>query len=173
MPSSMLLMAPFASRCARSLRGAPGRGASTPSPAAPRPAPRPPPPPLAPVSTTGEAEIIVVVGFGRTPQKVPVRVPIGLALTMCAGAMSPANAAQANALAAKGLVTWVNYPALRRGRGGYSIPSFFVDGRGQSMEEAIDIEGEVVEAWHKKEETIVLSAITRMIARLVAGEVVQ
>lgn len=128
---------------------------------------------LPPVEQTGEAELMVLVGFGRVPQKVPVRVPIGLALTMVSGALAPGDVARANALAAKGLVTWVNYPVLRPGKGGYSTPTFFIDGRGHSMEEAIDVEAEVVDAWHKKESTIVLAAITRMIARLVAGEVVE
>ena len=129
--------------------------------------------PLPPVTETGEAEIVVLVGFGRIPQKVPVRVPIGVALTMVSGALAPGDAARANALALKGLVTWVNYPALRPGKGSYAIPSFVLDERPQPMEEAIDVESHVVEAWQKKEQTIVLAAITRMIARLVAGEIAE
>lgn len=129
--------------------------------------------PLPPVAETGEAELVVIVGFGRTPQKMPMRIPIGLALTMVAGGLSPYNAARANELAAKGLVTWVNFPTLRPGRGGYSIPTFALDGRPQAMEEALDVEGEVREAWKKKEGTIILAAITRMIARLAAGEIAQ
>jgi hypothetical protein len=129
--------------------------------------------PLAPPSETGEAEIVVVVGFGRVPQKVPVRVPIGLALTMSAGLIAAGDAAQANALAAKGLVTWVNYPALRPGQGGYAIPSYFLDEQPQMLEEAVDVEAHVVESWHKKEPTVVTAAITRMVARLVAGEIAQ
>lgn len=129
--------------------------------------------PQPPVGEAGDAELVVVVGFGRVPQKEPVRVPIGLALTMVSGDLAAGDAARANALAAKGLVTWVNYPVLRPGRGGYAIPSFFLDGRAQSMEEAIDVESEVVEAWHKKESTIVLAAVTRMIARMVAGEIAE
>jgi hypothetical protein len=128
---------------------------------------------LPPVGEAGDAELVVVVGFGRVPQKEPVRVPIGLALTMVSGDLAAGDAARANALAAKGLVTWVNYPVLRPGRGGYSVPSFLLDGRPQSMEEAIDVESEVVEAWHKKEGTIVLAAVTRMIARMVAGEIAE
>jgi hypothetical protein len=128
---------------------------------------------LPPVSETGEAELVVIVGFGRIPQKVPVRLPIGLAVTMTAGALSAGDAAQANALAAKGLVTWVNYPALRPGQGGYATPTFFLDDQPQPLEEAIDVEAHVVEAWHRKESTIIVAAITRMIARLVAGEVAQ
>ncbi len=129
--------------------------------------------PLPPVSETGEAELLVAVGFGRVPQKVPERIPIGLALTLLAHDISPADHARANALAAKGLVTWINYPALARGKGGYSIPTFALDGRGQAMEEALDVEAEVREAWKKNEGTVILAAVTRTIARVVAGEVAQ
>jgi tetratricopeptide (TPR) repeat protein len=126
---------------------------------------------LPPVAATGEADLCVVVGFGRVPQKIPVRIPIGLALTFVSGSISPNDAAQANALAAKGLVTWVNYPTLGKARGRYSIPTFSLDGRPLPMEEALDVEAEVRTAWKEIEGTIILSAITRMVARAVAGEV--
>jgi hypothetical protein len=129
--------------------------------------------PLDPPSATGEGEVLVVVGFGRVPQKEPRRIPIGLALTLTAGALSPGNAAQANALAAKGLVTWVNYPTLGPSRGSYSIPSLVVDGRGAAMEQALDVEDEVRKSWKNKEGTIIAAAITRTITRIVAGEVAQ
>ena len=129
--------------------------------------------PMPPTSETGEGEILVVVGFGRIPQKVPVRIPIGLALTLVAGHLSPRDHARANELAAKGLVTWINYPTLGRGKGGYSAPSFVLDGRPMPMEEALDVEAEVREAWKKRETTVILSAITRMLTRMVAGEVAQ
>jgi uncharacterized protein len=129
--------------------------------------------PLPPTSETGEGEILVVVGFGRVPQKVPKRIPVGLALTLVAGHMAPGDAARANALAAKGLVTWVNFPTLGPSRGSYAIPTFWLDGRPEMLEEALDVEHEVRKAWHKKEGTLILAAITRMIARAVAGEVAQ
>ena len=129
--------------------------------------------PMPSTAETGEGEILVVVGFGRIPQKVPVRIPIGLALTIVAVHMSPRDHARANELAAKGLVTWINYPTLGRGKGGYSAPSFEVDGRQVAMEEALDVEGEVRAAWKKREPTVILSAITRMLTRMVAGEVAQ
>jgi uncharacterized protein len=125
------------------------------------------------VAETGEGEIVVVVGFGRVPQKVPVRIPIGLALTLVAMHMPARDYAKANELAAKGLVTWINYPTLGKGKGGYSAPSFSLDGRPMQMEEALDVEAEVRESWKKHETTVILSAITRMVARLVAGEVAQ
>lgn len=130
-------------------------------------------PPLDPPVATGEAEILVVVGFGRTPQKVPQRIPIGLALTLVAGSISPRDHARANALAAKGLVTWVNFPTLGRGKGGYAQPTFELDGRPQPMEEGLDVEAEVRASWKKREGTLILAAITRMLTRMVAGEVAE
>jgi tetratricopeptide (TPR) repeat protein len=129
--------------------------------------------PLEPPGAVGQGEVLVVVGFGRVPQKEPRRIPIGLALTLTAGALSPGNAAQANALAAKGLVTWVNYPTLGPSRGSYSIPSLAVDGRGVGMEQALDVESEVRKSWQKQEGTIIAAAITRTVTRIVAGEVAQ
>ena len=102
-----------------------------------------------------------------------MRIPIGLALTLVSGSISPHDHAKANELAAKGLVTWVNYPTLGRGKGGYAIPTFSLDGRPMAMEQALDVEAEVRRAWKQKEGTVILAAITRMIARLVAGEVAQ
>ncbi|KYG11030.1 hypothetical protein BE21_58370 [Sorangium cellulosum] len=129
-----------------------------------------PPPPLA---EAGEAELVVVVGFGRVPQKVPQRLPIGLALTLVADDISPFDRARANELAAKGLVTWVNYPTLARGKGGYAIPTLKLDGRSQPLEQALDVEAQVRSAWKKSEGTIILSAITRTLARVAAGEAAQ
>lgn len=129
--------------------------------------------PLPPTSETGEAEIVVLIAFGRVPQKIPKRIPIGLALTLVSGSISPHDRAQANELAAKGLVTWINYPTLGKSRGKYSQPNLFVDGRPVALEQAMDVEAEVRKAWEAREGAIILAAITRMIARVIAGEAVQ
>lgn len=128
--------------------------------------------PLPPVGETREHEVFFVLGYGRVPAKEPRRIPIGLALTLTAGILSPHDHAQANALAARGLVTWVNYPVLGRSRGKYDSPDAWIGGRPVSLELAMDVEGEVRKAWEKEEPTVVASAIVRLIARAVAGEVV-
>jgi len=128
--------------------------------------------PLESVATRGDSELLVIIGYGRVPQKIPERIPIGLALTMVSGMISPGDAAQANELAAKGLVTWINFPRLGKSRGRYSIPDMWIDGRPHPVEHALDIEAEVRKEWEEREPTVVLSAITRMIARVVAGEAV-
>ena len=91
---------------------------------------------------------------------------------MVSGIISPGDAAQANELAAKGLVTWINFPRLGKSRGRHSIPEVWVDGRPHTVEHALDIEAEVRKEWDEREPTLVLSAITRMITRVLAGEAV-
>jgi hypothetical protein len=124
-------------------------------------------------AASGEGEIVFVIGYGRVPHKIPQRVPIGLALTWSAGAISPDNAKKANELAAQGLVTWINYPTLGPERGGYEIPACVLDGKFVQLEEAVDVTTQVRGEWKKIEGKIIVSAITRMITRLAAGAVVK
>jgi hypothetical protein len=135
-----------------------------------RPAPpgAPPAPPGAARGDTGD--VLVVVGYGRVPGKIPNRVPIGLALTLVAGDIEPGKAAAANRLAAQGLVTWVNYPSLGPEHGGYALPEVAVDGSFVQLTEAVDVTTQVREEWKKIEGKIILSAITRLIARVAVGQ---
>lgn len=126
-------------------------------------------PPLA----AEEAEILVVMGYGRVPHKTAKRVPIGLALTYCAGAISPGDAAMANRLAAQGLVTWVNYPELLPEQGAYEIPTLLVDGHRVVMEQSVDVSAQVRAAWDEIQGKVIASAITRMISRAAVGAGVQ
>lgn len=115
-------------------------------------------------------EVLFVVGYGRVPHKVPERIPIGLALTLFADALSPNDVAGANKLAAQGLVTWINFPTLAPGQGNYAVPAVNLDGRSIQLEEAVNVDREVREEWKKIEGKIIVSAITRMVARLLVGK---
>lgn len=116
-----------------------------------------------------QAELLVVVNSGRVPAKIPKRIPIGLALTYASGLISPDNAARANELAAQGLVTWVNYPALAKSVN--VVPArLWVDGKPEQLELALEVDSEAQKAWEEARGTLVASAITRLITRLVAGE---
>jgi len=128
-----------------------------------------------PVESAGEppseddAELLVIVNFGRVPAKIAKRIPIGLALTYASAFMSPANAAQANKLALQGLVTWVNYPELGEPRSSYGRPTFMLDGQWQRLEGMLAVDREAKRAWEKARGAIVASAITRTITRVLAG----
>ncbi len=121
----------------------------------------------------GDADVLVIIGYGRVPPKIARRIPIGLALTYASGSMSPTDASRANALAAQGLVTWINFPELGKPTGAHTTPQLSVDGRQQGLEGALDVAAEARRAWDDARGPIVASAITRMIARVLAGEAVR
>ncbi len=147
---------------------------------APPPAPTPEgeepekPPVKPPVPDKSElAELLVIVSFGRVPAKVAKRVPIGLALTWVSGDLAPHDRQRASALAAQGLVTWVNYPELGKARGKYDVPEFALDGSWQKLEGIVAVDREAERAWEHAKGAVIASAITRLIARVAAGEVVR
>jgi hypothetical protein len=119
------------------------------------------------------AEILVIVNYGRVPPKIAERVPIGLALTYASGAISPYDQARANKLAAQGLVTWVNFPRLGKPKGEYDRAAFAIDGSMQEFDPALAVDKAAASAWEDVQGKVVASAITRTIARIVAGQVVQ
>ena len=127
--------------------------------------------PPAPTLDDGQGDLVFVVGYGRVPHKIAHRIPIGLALTMMSGALSPGDEAAANHIAAQGLVTWINYPTLGNERGGYTIPACMLDGHYVQLEEAVNVTEQVRGEWKKIEGKIILSAITRMISRFAIGSV--
>jgi hypothetical protein len=119
-----------------------------------------------------DGDVVLVVGYGRVPHKVAERVPIGLALTMFSGALAPNDVDAANRIAAQGLVTWINYPTLGREQGGYALPVAAVDGSFVELEEAVNVTREVRGEWQKIEGKVIVSAITRMVSRYLAGSLV-
>jgi hypothetical protein len=121
----------------------------------------------------GDADLIVVVGYGRVPHKVPERIPIGLALTWYSSALAPDDYAAANRIAAQGLVTWINFPTLGRERGGYEVPVCSIDGASVPLEQAVDVTSQVRAEWKKIEGKIIVSAITRLITRYAAGKIAE
>lgn len=118
-------------------------------------------------------EILFVVGYGRVPHKVAERIPIGLAVTLFADSISPGDREAANKIAAQGLVTWINFPSLAKGQGKHAIPGCKLDNQFLQLEEAVDLDKEVRAEWKKIEGKIIVSAITRMIARFAVGQGIQ
>ena len=118
-------------------------------------------------------ELLVIVSYGRVPEKVARRIPIGLALTWASGALEPGASSQANALGAQGLVTWVNFPELGKPRGQYDSPSFRLDGKAQPVDQIVAVDQEAKRAWDDVKGTVIASAITRLVARVAAGKGVE
>jgi uncharacterized protein len=117
------------------------------------------------------AEILVVVGYGRVPAKIAQRIPIGLALTLASGDLSPASRARANQLAAQGLVTWINFPTLPKPGPVRSTPVINIDQQPVAPDGTVPVDQLAVDAWRETKGKMIASAITRVITRVVAGEV--
>jgi tetratricopeptide (TPR) repeat protein len=121
--------------------------------------------------STDDHEELTLVGVGGVGRA--RRLPIGLALTWASGSLEPGASAQAQELGAQGLVTWVNYPELGRAHGEYDVPWFQLDGQQQPLEGIVAVDKEAQRAWDDVKGTVIASAITRMISRVVAGKGVQ
>jgi len=132
---------------------------------------QPPRPTDSPAPTEGE--LLVIVSYGRVPAKIARRVPIGLALTWASGSLEPGASSQAQALGAQGLVTWVNYPELGKAHGQYDTPSCRLDGKPIALDAIVAVDQEAQRAWDQVKGTIIASAITRLVARVVAGKSVE
>jgi hypothetical protein len=119
------------------------------------------------------AELLVVIGYGRVPAKKALRIPIGLALTYGSMFMSAASASQANRLAAQGLVTWINMPTLPKPTRQYANPIVMIDQSSLAVEPMVAIDTEAVNAWEATKGKMIASAITRLVTRVIAGQVAQ
>ncbi len=122
-----------------------------------------------PAEANDDAEVLVVISFGRVPAKVAKRVPIGLALTYASGSLSHADRDQANRMAAQGLVTWVNFPELERPKRYPGAPEFSLNAKGQPLD-GVPVDRLTVEAWNRGKGAVIASAIVRMISRVLAGK---
>jgi hypothetical protein len=128
-----------------------------------------PAPPQA-IQKDNRADVLVVVSYGRVPAKIAKRIPIGLALTLVSGYISPSDHSRAAYLAGQGLVTWVNYPELGKAKGTWGVPYVSIDGKPVPIDEPFAVDEEARKAWDEGKTAVIVSAITRMIARVAVGE---
>ncbi len=112
-----------------------------------------------------EGEILIVLGLGRVPCKVPQRIPIGAALGI-AGANVTGDPAVLTRLALKVLV----YPDLAVRNNLMDAATVNLDGREVPVELLTDLTGEIVREYEAAKPKIIAAALTRMIARAAAAE---
>lgn len=123
--------------------------------------------PAAGNSARGDAELLVVVSYGRIPAMVAKRLPIGLALTLAAAFLPPGTGQQARRLAGQGLVTWINYPELGPSAQ-YASPLVTIDNVAQSVE-LVNIDAIARKSWEDSKGRVIAAAVVRMIARAAIG----
>ncbi|MCU0914171.1 MAG: hypothetical protein MUC88_06375 [Planctomycetes bacterium] len=112
-----------------------------------------------------KGEVLLVLGLGRVPCKVPQRIPVGAALGL-AGANITGDPAVLGTLALKMLV----YPDLARRNNLTSGATVRLDGREMPVELLTDLGREITREYEAAKPRILGAALTRMIARAVAAE---
>lgn len=124
-------------------------------------------------SNTGDGDLLVVIMGGRVPHKQAERLPIGLALTYAATTgthrMSDSQREQANLLAARGALTWVNFPSLQPTRSALPNPAVFVSGKQAPKELVLDVSSKITTSFERIRPVAVIAAITRAVTRVLVG----
>ena len=126
------------------------------------------------IAPTG-GELIVVIQEGLVPRKIAKRLPIGRAITRIAAhpayqhQLSAKERNQANRIAAKGLVTWINYPTMRVDR---RSPTSIRVNLGRSTlrpDLALNLQASAVQHFKRQEGFFIVAAISRAVSRALAG----
>jgi uncharacterized protein len=124
-------------------------------------------------SETGE--LVVVVQEGLIPRRVAERLPLGAAVTRVSADphyrynMSRKERAQANRIAVKGLVTWVNFPSLKAPRERTPIVNVSVAGQSHQPALSLNLRSVAIDYFKRSQGKIIAAAITRTISRAIAG----
>ncbi len=133
------------------------------------------PPPACALPARDRGTVLVVAANGLAPYKRAIRIPIGAALVIAGSVMygpglGMSDSNQANALAAKGLLTWVNFPDLVRSKPRFARVGASLDGRPLDTSLGEDVTRLVSASWDAVKGTLMAAAIVRMVTRAVAGE---
>jgi hypothetical protein len=119
----------------------------------------------------GTGTVLVVYALGRAPHREPEHIPIGVALALVGNARGNAaitaeQRAQADMLVARGLLTWLNLPRLAATPYRYAGGEVRAQGIEVPAELAQDVEAAAASWFEEIRPTIVASALTRAITRL-------
>jgi hypothetical protein len=83
--------------------------------------------------------------------------------------MSAKEKAQANRIAVKGLVTWVNYPKLELHRESHPAITVSVAGTTHQPKLSLNLRSVVIDYFKRSQGKVIAAAITRTISRAIAG----
>ncbi len=122
--------------------------------------------------------LLVVVQTGRAPFKVAERVPIGAFTTLQVSDsrynLTPEERERANQAALEGALKWINFPALVDPDDLYQHIEVRLDGRDPGEPAVrLDVAAATRAAWAEDQPRLMISALTRMLTRALAGNVTQ
>jgi uncharacterized protein len=122
------------------------------------------------------SDLLVVLQAGLVAKKEPERIPIGLAFAVAYDVTNPRyrmteeQRRNADIVVAKSLLKWINFPVLKKTARRVWPVALDVDGRDAPVEPAMDVTGRAIDAYEDMKPLLIVSAVTRMVARAIAGE---
>ncbi len=118
-----------------------------------------------PPDTEPDGEVLIILGLGRVPYKIPKRMPIGAAIGY-AGAWVTGDLKVLGYTAFKVVV----YPEQVKPNNMLSKATLSLDGRDMPVELLTDLDAEITREYETIKPKIIGAALTRMIARAAAAE---
>jgi len=112
-----------------------------------------------------DGEILILLGVGRVPYKVPKRIPVGAAIAM-AGPAATGDTELLSRLALKMIV----YPELVYRANVTTGAAVSMDGRKLPVEMLTNLSNEVTGEYDQMKPKVIAAALTRLIARAAAAE---
>lgn len=120
-----------------------------------------------------DADLILIVGWGRAPHREANRLPAASAFAQVASIYPPEKAAEARALLAQGLVTWINYPSLAPSKTPRWLPTARVGDTPVPLTPSLDVDGVARAHFASIEAKVMAAALSRAIVRVVAGRAIE
>ncbi len=125
--------------------------------------------PTCQVKPVGKGTILVIAGCGLAPHKVPKRIPIGAAVVIAGALLGAMQTAQAQRFAARGLLTFVNFPVLQKTPDRFARVTTRLGQEVVPTEVGLNVSEQVIQAWDSIKGKLMVAAITRMLTRIAAS----
>lgn len=121
------------------------------------------------VKPAGKGTILVIAGTGLSPHKVAKRIPIGAAIVIAGALLGAMQTAQAQRFAARGLLTFINFPVLEKTPDRFARVTTRLGQEIVPTEVGLNVTEQVVQAWDSIKGKLMVAAITRMLTRIAAS----
>lgn len=120
-----------------------------------------------------DADLLLVVGWGRVPHRVANRDSAAGIFARIASIYPPDKADEARSLLGQGLVTWVNYPSLAKTKPPRWLPTARVGEAPVPLTPSLDVEGVARAYFASIEDKVMAAALSRAIVRAIAGQAIE
>lgn len=131
---------------------------------------------VAPSTAGSQGELMVIIGVGRAPRRIPLRIPVGVFLADVAAwglDGTSEDVRKARHLYEQGLVKWLVLPGLEAATAVPRAPEVSLGSHPLKTVRLMDVSNQMFREYDKRKGALVLAALSRLAARSAVGSVVQ